>query len=108
MAQKVNVVLVGRNETDIIVQFMNMIAGQGGHIVNIVSDYKDADMEVDITNYKGTTDLSKEINFILNAALLRAKMFKKQKKTIKISKQKINRTATLIKKLHENSNESPI
>jgi hypothetical protein len=106
MAQKVNVILVGRNETDIIVQFMNLIAKKGGRIVNIVSEYKDADMEVDITNYKGTTDLDKEINFILNAALLRANMLKKQKKVIKVTKRKINRTDSLIKKLHENSNEN--
>lgn len=99
MSQKVNVILVGRNEPDIISQFMEILAEKGGSLINIVQEYRIADMEVDITNYKGTTNLYEEVNFILNASITRAKMLKKQKKLIKIQNTRINETKKKIKSL---------
>ena len=98
---KAKILLVGNNHHCIIKDFIELMMEKGGRLVEIAKNYKGADLEVDISQFNGTSDMNIEVNRILNSAIVSQKINKKRNKAVKkhLLKQRI--IINKINKLHE-------
>ena len=102
MSRKINILLIGNNTPEFIERFIGLILSKGAHIVNIAQNFEEADIEIDITEFNGTSNLEQEVLRILSSALHFKKGLRRQRKEIKKKNIKISWLKKLIKKLINN------